>query len=35
MVEKNEYKFLGATSDKLDYALKQLDIAHFLGCYKQ
>ena len=29
MVETNEYKLLGATSDKLDYALKQL------GHYKQ
>ena len=29
MVETNENKLLGATSDKLDYALKQL------GLYKQ
>ena len=34
-VEINESKLLGVKSNKLANALKQLDIAHFLGFYKQ
>ena len=34
-VEINEYKLLGVKSNKLVNSLKQLDIAHFLGFYKQ
>ena len=34
-VEINEYRLLSIKSNELVYPLKQLDIAHFLGFYKQ
>ena len=33
--EINEYKLLGVKSNKLSNVLKQLDIVHILGFYKQ